>query len=248
VVASNFFGLNAAIRELTRLSGIISPSLADYVDRLNFTPLATEFLVFAVLFAVIILCAYRLKGLKDFLLPIALLGVVGSMSMINLLSPSFLPFQIIVPTTARLSADVLNLMGYITYLMPSRDFMPALFVRDPASMLSWQARIAWPCAGVESLMLYTIIMLLFLKKSDIPRLHKVIYFAVGAAVTYFINILRIVTLFIIGLNGGEVWVFHDYYGQFYSAIWIMTYPLIIIGSQVLWSKYKGTIMNFITKD
>ncbi|HEX9861723.1 MAG TPA: exosortase/archaeosortase family protein [Candidatus Bathyarchaeia archaeon] len=248
VVASNFFGLNAAIRELTRLSGIISPSLADYVDRLNFTPLATEFLVFAVLFAVIILCAYRLKGLKDFLLPIALLGVVGSMSMINLLSPSFLPFQIIVPTTARLSADVLNLMGYITYLMPSRDFMPALFVSDPASMLSWQARIAWPCAGVESLMLYTIIMLLFLKKSDIPRLHKVIYFAVGAAVTYFINILRIVTLFIIGLNGGEVWVFHDYYGQFYSAIWIMTYPLIIIGSQVLWSKYKGTIMNFITKD
>ena len=248
VVASNFFGLNAAIRELTRLSGIISPSLADYVDRLNFTPLAAEFLVFAVLFAVIILCAYRLKGLKDFLLPIALLGVVGSMSMINLLSPSFLPFQIIVPTTARLSADVLNLMGYITYLMPSRDFMPALFVSDPASMLSWQARIAWPCAGVESLMLYTIIMLLFLKKSDIPRLHKVIYFAVGAAVTYFINILRIVTLFIIGLNGGEVWVFHDYYGQFYSAIWIMTYPLIIIGSQVLWSKYKGTIMNFITKD
>jgi exosortase/archaeosortase family protein len=91
-------------------------------------------------------------------------------------------------------------------------------------------------------------MLLFLKKSDIPRLHKAIYFAVGAAVTYFINILRIVTLFLLGLSGGDVWTFHDYYGQFYSAIWIMTYPLIIIGSQALWSKYKGTIMNFITKD
>ena len=97
-------------------------------------------------------------------------------------------------------------------------------------------------------MLYTIIMLLFLKKSDIPRLHKVIYFAVGAAVTYFINILRIVTLFILGLNGGEVWVFHDYYGQFYSAVWIMFYPLIIIGSQALWSKYKNAIVNFIVND
>jgi len=248
VVASNFFGLNAAIRELTRLSGIISPSLPDYADRLNFTPLATEFLVFTVLFAVIIFCAYRLKGLKDFSLPIALLGVVGATSMINLLAPTFLPFQILVPTTAQLSANVLGFMGYTTYLVPSSDYTPALYVFDPASGARWSARIVWPCAGVESLMLYTIIMLLFLKKSDIPRLHKVIYFAVGAAVTYFINILRIVTLFIIGLNGGDVWTFHDYYGQFYSAVWIMTYPLIIIGSQVLWSKYKGTIMNFITKD
>ena len=118
MVASNFFGLNAAIRELTRLSGIISPSLPDYADRLNFTPLATEFLVFTVLFAVIIFCAYRLKGLKDFSLPIALLGVVGATSMINLLAPTFLPFQILVPTTAQLSANVLGFMGYTTYLVP----------------------------------------------------------------------------------------------------------------------------------
>ena len=248
VVVSNFFGLNAAIRELTRLSGILSPSLADYADRLNFTPLATEFLVFAVLFAVIILCAYRLKGLTDFSLPIALLGVVGSTSMINLLAPSFLPFQILVPTTAQLSANVLGFMGYQTQLMQGQDFMPALSVRDTVSGTTWGARIVWPCAGVESLMLYTIIMLLFLKKSDIPRLHKIIYFAVGAAVTYFINILRIVTLFLIGLNGGDVWTFHDYYGQLYSAIWIISYPLIIIGSQILWSKYRSAIVNFIVND
>lgn len=248
VIASNFFGLNAAISELAKLSGILSPSLPDYADRLNFTPLAAEFLVFAVLFTTIILCAYRAKGLKDFLIPIALLGVVGSTSMINLLSPSFLPFQILVPPTAQLSANVLGFMGYTTYLMPAGEYMPALFVRDPVSGASWQARIVWPCAGVESLMLYTIIMLLFLKKSDIPRIHKVAYFAVGAAVTYFINILRIATLFILGVNGGDVWTFHDYYGQLYSAVWIMFYPLIIIGSQVIWSKYKDTIVNFIVND
>ncbi len=248
VIISNFFGLNAAIRELTRLSGIISPSLADYAARLNFTPLATEFLVFAVLFALIFLFAYKLKGLADFSLSVALLGVVGAMSMINLLFPTFLLFQIIVPTTAQLSANVLNFMGYQTMLLQSRDFTPALYVADPVSGTRWAAQIVWPCAGVESLMLYTIIMLLFLKKSDIPRLHKVIYFAVGAAVTYFINILRIVTLFLLGLNGGDVWTFHDYYGQFYSAVWIMSYPLIIIGSQILWSKYKDAIVNFIVND
>ena len=251
VVAANFFGLNATISELTRLSGIISPTLGDYAARLNFTPLATEFLVFAVLFAVIILCAYKLKGLKDFSLPIVLLGIVGATSMINLLSPTFLPFQILVPTTAQLSANVLNFMGYQTVLYPdTKDLMPALIVRDPAAGTSWMAQIAWPCAGVESLLLYTVIMLLFLKKSNIPRLHKIIYFIVGAAVTYFINILRIVTIFLIGLNGSEaeVWTFHDYYGQFYSAAWIMLYPLIIIGSQIFWSKYKGAIVKLIVED
>jgi thaumarchaeosortase len=243
VVASNFFGFNAVIMDLFRPFGVISPWLDN-------TPLSMEYIVFAVLFALIILFAYKLKGLADFSLSVALLGIVGAIHLINALFPygGFTPFQILVPTTARLSADVLSLMGYQATIMPTRDLMPLLFVRDPVAERGWGAQIAWPCAGVESLLLYTIIMLLFLKKSDIPRLHKVIYFAVGAAVTYFINILRIATLFIIGLNGGDVWTFHDYYGQFYSAVWIMSYPLIIIGSQILWSKYKDAIVNFIVND
>ncbi len=251
VVAANFLGLNAAIKELAVSSGII-PNLADYADRVKFTPLATELMVFAVLFAVIILCAYKWRGLADFSLPVALLGVVGAMSMTNLLSPSFLPFQIIVPTTAGLSANVLGFMGYKTLLQQSANSVPLLYVQDPRTNLMWNAYIAWPCAGVESLLLYTIIMLLFLKKADIPRLHKVIYFAIGAGVTYFINILRIATLFIIGLNGGDVETFHNYYGQFYSAVWIMVYPLLIMGIQIL-SKAKdghirNAIVNFITND
>jgi exosortase/archaeosortase family protein len=245
VVASNFFGFNAVIMDLFR------PFVAGPDWLLN-TPLAMEYIIFAVLFAVVILFAYKLKGLVDFSLSVALLGVVGAIHMINALFPygGFTPFQILVPATASLSTDFLNLMGYTATLWESSgSLMPALFVHDPASGANWQAYIAWPCAGVESLLLYTIIMLLFLKKSDIPRLHKVIYFAVGAAVTYFINILRIITLFIIGLNGGDVWTFHDYYGQLYSAVWIMSYPLIIIGIQILWrSKYKEAIVNFIVND
>ena len=253
VLAANFFGLNTAIMEATGASGILSPTLGDYADRIRFTPLATEFLVFAVLFAVIILFAYKLKGLADFSLSVALLGIVGAIAMINLLYQTFPPFQILVPTTAGLSASVLGYMGYRTFLMPdAKTMMPTLFVTDPATSAQWQARIAWPCAGVESLLLYTVIMLLFLKKSEIPRLHKVIYFAIGAGVTYFINILRIVTLYLIGLNGGDVWGFHDYYGQFYSAIWIMTYPLLIIGIQILSNakngRIKNAIINLITND
>lgn len=240
VIFSNFFGFNAVIMDLFRMDGVISPWLDN-------APLAVEFLVFTVLFAIIFLFAYRSKGLADFSLSIGLLGVVGAFHTINVLYPygGFAPFQVIVPATATLSADVLSLMGYQTTLsLSSGSLTPILMIRDSAAFFGCQ--IAWPCAGVESLLLYTIIMLLFLKKSDIPRLHKVIYFTVGAAVTYFINILRIVTIFLIGINKGDVWTFHDYYGQLYSAIWIMSYPLIIIGIQI-WSKSNSRLKDAIIK-
>ena len=242
VVVSNFLGFNAAIMDLFSSYGVISPWLEN-------SPLAIEYLAFALFSAIIFLFAYQLKGLVDFSLSTALLGVVGAIHAVNILFPygGFTPFQFLVPTTAQLSADVLHLMGFqTTLLLNTANQMPTLIARDATA--TWGGSIAWPCAGVESLLLYTIIMLLFLKKSDMPRLHKTIYFAIGAAITYFINILRVVTIVIIGLNNGDVWGFHDYYAQFYSAAWIVAYPLIVIASQVIWSKYKNTITNLIVND
>lgn len=232
VIASNFFGLNTAIIDLFRPYGIPSPWLEN-------TPMAMEYIVFTILFATIILLSYGSKGLADFSLSIGLLGAVAAYHMINILYPygGFTPFQFIVPTTTTLSADVLNLMGYQTkVLMSPTNPMPTLYAWNSEAM--WGFQIAWPCAGVESLLLYAVVILLFLKKANIPWIHRIIYFTIGAIVTYFINILRIVTIFTLALNKGDVWTFHAYYGMLYSAIWIVSYPLIIIGSRALWSKLK----------
>jgi exosortase/archaeosortase family protein len=93
--------------------------------------------------------------------------------------------------------------------------------------------IGWICAGVESLIIYTTVIFLFLKKSEISIKRKAFYFLVGAAITYFLNILRIFTLAMIKLSGGNIWPFHNFYGQFYSITWITLYPLIIIGIERL---------------
>jgi len=121
--------------------------------------------------------------------------------------------------------------------------MPVLRVWDPNNPLkSARFGIAWPCAGVESLIIYTVTILLFLKKTAIPWKHGIIYFIIGAIITYFINILRIVTIFLLaakyGTQSPEVWSFHDFYGQLYSITWIISYPLIIIGTRSLWSKIR----------
>jgi exosortase/archaeosortase family protein len=95
------------------------------------------------------------------------------------------------------------------------------------------SEVAWPCAGIESLLIFTVVILLFLKRMPISWKAKTGYFAIGAAVTYSINILRIVTIFTIGMNGGDVDSFHYYYGPLYSVAWIVLKPLMILGSQSL---------------
>jgi exosortase/archaeosortase family protein len=72
---------------------------------------------------------------------------------------------------------------------------------------------------------------------------KIAAFSVGAAVTYFINVLRIATFYPIGMDYGvnseQVRMFHNYYGPLYSIAWIAAYPLLILGSQMLWRKFNS---------
>jgi thaumarchaeosortase len=229
VIAANFYGINRTILELAYQKGA-----EEYSAR--WIPLSTEYLVFTVLFALIVLVEYGISGLMNYSISITFLGIIGLIYTIDNLYPNgqFTPFQILVPTTAILAARVLNLMGYQTTFLATHEGMPHLQVNN-----SWDAFIAWGCSGIDSLIIYSVTILLFLKKSAIPTKQRIIYFVIGAAVTYFINILRIATIFIIGVNGGDWETFHNFYGQLYSITWIISYPLIIIGSRVLWSKIRS---------
>ena len=180
-----------------------------------------------------ILLEYGIKGLKTFLLPTAFLGMIGVIYTIDNLYPNgrFTPFQILVPTTAKLATYVLEFMGYRTRIAPNTSMnMPYVAVFDQNGN-PHGFYIAWPCSGVESLLIYTLTILLFFKETAVPWKHRIIYFIIGAIITYFINILRIVTIFIIAANNGDVWTFHDYYAQLYSVTWIMSYPLVSLYTQ-----------------
>lgn len=244
VVITNFYGLNFMISSLAESSGIE----ANWAILI---PLTTEYFVFAVLFAIVVSLRYRICRMKNFAISTLFLATIGALYAIDDLYPlgRFTPFQIIVPTTATLAANILNLIGYKTSMTVVTHsylgYMPILSVSNPGNPLQNTAfGIAWPCSGVESLLIYTVTILLFLSKSGIRWRYKAIYFAIGAAVTYLINILRIVSIFVISIDTGggftvPVQRFHDYYGQLYSITWIISYPLIIIGSRVLWGKIRN---------
>jgi len=235
VIVANYYGLNATIGELIKQMNI---------PFIEWMLISIEYLVFTMFFTSTILLEYGIKGLKTFLLPTAFLGMIGTIYVIDNVYPNgqFTPFQILVPTTAKLATYVLEFMGYRTLMDPNTSIgMPYVAVFDPNGRPQG-FYIAWPCSGVESLLIYTLIILLFFKKTAIPWKHRIFYFIIGAIITYFINILRIVTIFLLaakyGTQSPEVWSFHDFYGQLYSITWIISYPLIVIGTRSLWSKIR----------
>lgn len=236
VLLANYFGLNAAIANLSLQSGV---AFSDSM------PLAAEYLVFAVLFCLITFLSYGKRGLAGFALPAFFVGLVGALYTIDNVFPygEFTPFQLLVPTTAMLAANVLGLMGYGTSLQmidSPLGAMPHLEATGPLGTAKFA--IAWPCAGIESLLIFTVVALLFLKRMPISWRAKIGFFAFGAAITYLINVLRIVTIFTIGMefgvNSSQVQMFHFYYGPLYSIAWIVSYPMIILASQGLWRKIR----------
>jgi thaumarchaeosortase len=235
VVFEYYLGLNTAIVSWSAQNGV------TWADSM---PLAIEYLVFSLLFSVTTFLSFGKKGLAGFALPALFVALVGVLYTIDNVFPygTFTPFQLLVPTTATLAAGVLGLMGYPAVLGTDiATSMPLLHVTGPLGTA--QFTIAWPCAGIESLLIFTAVALVFLKRMKISWRAKIGYFAFGAAITYFINVLRIAEISIIGTQFGAesqpVRDFHFYYGPLYAMAWIISYPLIIIAGQILWGKFRN---------
>jgi thaumarchaeosortase len=230
-----YLGLNNAILNLSAQNGV------TWADSM---PLAIEYLVFSLLFSGTIFLSFGKKGLVGFSLPALFAGLVGVLYTIDNVFPygQFTPFQLLVPTTANLASGVLGLIGYTS--IPGTEIgtgMPTLQVTSAIGTAKFA--IAWPCAGIESLLIFTAVALLFLKRMNISWKDKISFFAFGAVITYFINVLRIATIFTIGVQYGvdssQVQAFHFYYGPLYAMAWIISYPLLILASQGLWRKIKN---------
>ena len=232
VLSEYYLGLNGLIANWSMSNGVA------FYDSM---PLSLEYLAFAVLFCAIAFFYFGKEGLAKLALPGLFSGLVGIIYLIDNVFPNgeFTPFQIMVPTTATLAAKVLSWQGCTTSLTTVSG-MPTLQATGPLGTATFS--IAWPCAGIESFLIFTAVILVFLQQLHISWQAKAGYFAVGVVVTYFINVLRIVTIFNIGMQYGvessQVQMFHFYYGPLYAITWIMSYPLIIFGTQIFWRRIR----------
>ncbi len=83
--------------------------------------------------------------------------------------------------------------------------MPRLTVIDPNNVSRTATlAVAWPCAGIEGLLIFSVVILLFLSNMAIPWKTKLSYFAFGAVITYSVNILRVVSICLVAVDAGSV--------------------------------------------
>ena len=235
VLAINFFGLDLTVMKIGNAVGILSVSGANEPwDFLHlYWPISCEYVVFAVFFISAILLAYKTNGLKTLSISLALLGGISVAYLFDTIYPFgvFKPLQAFALPTAAVAAGILDLLGYtVTMVFPmysGESALPSLTLRVGENSAS--VGIAWACAGVQSLLLYTLIILVFFKKSYISAFRKLAYFIIGLFGTFFVNVFRVITIMFVMLNEGNAagMVFHNTYGEMYSVLWIFLYILLI---------------------
>jgi thaumarchaeosortase len=236
VLATNFLSLDLAVLKFGHSVGITSVTASgDPSDFLHLQwPLSLEYIVFFVFFLAAVLLAYRPKELKVLSISFAVLGAIGFVYMLDTIYPFgvFRPLQELALPTVATAAALFDILGYtvwLNYPMHSNNSsMPSLNVTVGDKSASYG--IAWACAGVYSLILFVLIILLFFKRTNISGYRKVLYFFIGLIGTFFANVLRIYALFIVTLDYGHVkgMIFHNGWGELFGFGWIFFFILLIV--------------------
>ena len=131
------------------------------------------------------------------------------------------PLQYVVPYLVETNVWVINTfdLGFAI----ARDNL--MFLRGEHGSMALQ--VFWPSAGVHSVIIYSLVMMAFLLKMNIPPKRKAAYFAIGIAGTIGVNMIRIfsLSLFVlkVSANPTEFEEFHGIAGEIMFLPWLFAY-------------------------
>jgi len=247
LIETNIFGLNSTVIDFGKSVGIgqglVESGFKAWLINVSW-PLSVEHLIVALSVFLGVLILLDFDGIKQFPISIFLLGMMGLFYTIdsfrpygtatvpNFLTPIVIPqnsfsIQSFVPLTSSAVAAVLQSMGRAVQMVVLRgdQGVQMLVSGSPDVFL-----IYWPCAGIQSLFIYTFVILLFLRSSQMSLVGKAACLAIGAVGTFFVNVLRIVSIINIYIAMGPAAgdYFHNYYGELFFLVWIVIYLFVLV--------------------
>ena len=223
-------GLMDAIIQLGRLIGVPSGGVYGYRLLLVHWPQSLEYLVFTGSLLAATILVYGKYGIKHHKISSFFLGAIGFFYTYDTFFPgtSSAFLQWFVPPVIGSTIFLLNSLGYMAQVYSISDSW-GILVRGETGR-SFAVVINWPCAGINSLIIYsfTIILVLSIISTSVRR--KIIYAIVGAAGTFMANIFRIVSICQIGVNTGyeAANLFHDSYGEIFFLVWMAIFMLAVL--------------------
>jgi thaumarchaeosortase len=150
------------------------------------------------------------------------------------------PLQVIVPAYLQIDQAVIRFIDTsIVNVGPANPDNPSFPARAQGNLLvlnglhgPFALQVFWPSAGVHSMIIYTLVMLAFLLKMEIPLRRKLIYFAIGTFGTVMVNVVRIISLSLYALvvttNVREWEAFHSVAGEIMFLPWLGIYLAIVM--------------------
>jgi thaumarchaeosortase len=150
------------------------------------------------------------------------------------------PLQVIVPVYLQIDQGVIRFIdSFIMNVGPENpnSVSPPATARDNLLILNglhgpFALQVFWPSAGVHSMIIYTLVMLAFLLKMDIPLKRKLIYFVIGTFGTVTVNVVRIISLSLYALvvttRVSEWEAFHSVAGEIMFLPWLGIYLAIVM--------------------
>ena len=214
-----FNGLQQCLLRLGQLVG--SPLLHSWVW-------AWDYIVFALYLTFVLALSFGAVGLRKMVAAIVYLFGMAVILLLDAFFPydTLGPLQYIVPTMLLIDLFLLRMVGVGQAFVSKGNILTLPTRRGPFSLA-----VFWPSAGVHSMIIYSLIMLVFLIKVPIVRARKVLYFTVGAVGTFFVNVFRIFLLstYVVFVSSevAKFEEFHAMIGEIIFIPWVVGFILIV---------------------
>ena len=135
------------------------------------------------------------------------------------------PLQYVVPYLVKLDVSLINLF-HLGIASAHNNMMLLQGEHGPFAL-----QVFWPSAGVHSIIIYSLVMMAFLLKMNIPQNRKAVYFVLGVIGTIGVNVIRIFSLSVfvlkVSTNVNEFESFHGIAGEIMFLPWLFIFLLIV---------------------
>ena len=136
------------------------------------------------------------------------------------------PLQYVVPYLVQINVGLVELFDL--GLATARD--NTMLLRGDHGPFA--LKVFWPSAGVHSVIIFSLVMMAFLLKMNIPRMRKTIWFTIGIVGTITVNIIRIFSLSWYALkvttNAAKWEEFHSIAGEIMFLPWLFAFLLVVM--------------------
>jgi len=210
-----------------------------------------EYIVLAAYILGLVTSLFGFRSVSKFSVPfVYLIGMALILLLDGVYPYESLGFlQALVPVITEIVIGLLWLSG--VYIMRSPELnAPRPSVQVVDNMLSIRGTTGymtllmyWPCVGILSMLIYSLIIIILMVKLEAPFKRKIIYAAVGAVGTFITNILRIFMItYYVAYISVDIKIFHENIGEILFLVWVIAFLMIVTQCEI-WISRKRLLLT-----